>query len=79
MILYLDSMINELEMVVSDVPVNVSKKNHVTDDEIQEWVTFIRNKELFVSPQSIFSVFAPMIINICGNNKQYKVYHLIDF
>jgi hypothetical protein len=53
---------DELEQVVG-----------TTEDEFGETVAQIREKELLFGSDSLLTVFGPLIVNICANNKTYNV------
>ncbi|CAI2182996.1 11563_t:CDS:10 [Funneliformis geosporum] len=43
-----------------------------TEDEFVEAIAQIREKELLFGPDSLLTVFGPLIVNICSNNKTYN-------
>lgn len=44
-----------------------------TEEEFGEMIAEISENELLYGPDSLLTLFAPMIVNICANNKTYKV------
>lgn len=44
-----------------------------TEDDFTEAMNIIRERELLYGPNSLLSMFGPMVTEICSNNMMYKV------
>jgi condensin complex subunit 1 len=47
------------------------------DDEITDVVNFVKEKEILFGRNGLFTLFAPLIVQICVNHKLYPVINLI--